>query len=73
MVEMYQIDAIAIGNGTASRETETFVKNLRYNREIRVYVVMKMALRFILHPRLPVRNFPSTMLLCAEQFLLAGG
>lgn len=39
MVEMYQIDAIAIGNGTAGRETETFVKNLRYNREIRVFVV----------------------------------
>ncbi len=39
MVEMYQIDAIAIGNGTASRETEMFVKKLRYNREIRVYVV----------------------------------
>ncbi len=39
MVEIYQINAIAIGNGTASRETETFVKNLRYNREIRVYVV----------------------------------
>lgn len=39
MVEMYRIDAVAIGNGTASRETETFVKNLRYNREIRVYVV----------------------------------
>ncbi len=39
MVEMYQIDAIAIGNGTAGRETEAFVKNLRYHREIRVYVV----------------------------------
>lgn len=39
MVEMYRIDAIAIGNGTASRETESFVKNLRYNREVRVYVV----------------------------------
>lgn len=39
MVEMYQIDAIAIGNGTASRETESFVKNLRYNREVRVFVV----------------------------------
>ena len=39
MVEMYQIDAIAIGNGTASRETEAFIKKLRYNREIRVYVV----------------------------------
>ncbi|QIA08881.1 Tex family protein [Draconibacterium halophilum] len=39
MVEMYQIDAIAIGNGTASRETEAFIKKLHYNREIRVYVV----------------------------------
>ncbi len=39
MVEMYQIDAIAIGNGTASRETEAFIKKLHYSREIRVYVV----------------------------------
>ena len=39
MVEVYKIDAIAIGNGTASRETEYFIKNLRYNREVRVYVV----------------------------------
>ena len=39
MVEVYKIEAIAIGNGTASRETEHFVKNLRYNRELRIYVV----------------------------------
>lgn len=39
MVEVYKIEAVAIGNGTASRETEAFVKKLRYNREIRVYVV----------------------------------
>ncbi len=39
MVEMYQVEAIAIGNGTASRETEAFIKRLRYNRDIRVYVV----------------------------------
>ena len=38
---LYEVitDAIAIGNGTASRETEYFIKNLRYNREVRVYVV----------------------------------
>jgi uncharacterized protein len=29
MIKKYQIEAIAIGNGTASRETETFVKKLR--------------------------------------------
>ena len=39
MVEAYQIEAIAIGNGTASRETEQFVKNLHYDRELRVFVV----------------------------------
>lgn len=39
MVEIYRIEAIAIGNGTASRETEHFVKNLRYNRELQIYVV----------------------------------
>jgi uncharacterized protein len=39
MVEMYRIEAIAIGNGTASRETEAFVKKLRYSHEIRVFVV----------------------------------
>ena len=39
MVEMYQIDAVAIGNGTAGRETEYFVKNLHYKRDIRIYVV----------------------------------
>ncbi len=39
MVEMYQIEAIAIGNGTASRETEYFIKKLHFNREVRVYVV----------------------------------
>ncbi|WP_346859303.1 Tex family protein [uncultured Draconibacterium sp.] len=39
MVEMYQIEAIAIGNGTASRETEYFIKKLHFNRELRIYVV----------------------------------
>ncbi|MCK5730514.1 MAG: helix-hairpin-helix domain-containing protein, partial [Draconibacterium sp.] len=39
MVEMYKIDAIAIGNGTASRETEAFVKKLHFNRKVRVYIV----------------------------------
>ncbi len=39
LVETYRIRAIAIGNGTASRETGAFVKNLRYKNDIRVYVV----------------------------------
>ncbi|MFV0377750.1 MAG: Tex family protein [Mangrovibacterium sp.] len=39
MVSAYQIEAIAIGNGTASRETEYFIKNLRYDRDLKVFVV----------------------------------
>ncbi|HOF93419.1 MAG TPA: Tex-like N-terminal domain-containing protein, partial [Bacteroidales bacterium] len=39
LVESYQIEAIAIGNGTASRETEAFVKALRLDRAVQVYVV----------------------------------
>ena len=39
LIEAYKIDAIAIGNGTASRETESFFKSLRYSRNVDVYVV----------------------------------
>jgi len=39
LVSSYQIEAIAIGNGTASRETEGFIKKLHFDRELRVYVV----------------------------------
>jgi uncharacterized protein len=39
LVEMYDIQAIAIGNGTASRETELFVTNIRYDRKVQVFVV----------------------------------
>lgn len=38
-VSAYKIEAISIGNGTASRETESFIKKLRFDREVRVYVV----------------------------------
>ena len=34
MVEMYDIDAIAIGNGTAGRETENFIKRIRFPKDI---------------------------------------
>jgi uncharacterized protein len=40
LVDAYKTDAIAIGNGTASRETEYFIKNyVRFDRDIEVYVV----------------------------------
>ena len=39
MIEAYEIEAISIGNGTASRETEQFVTSQRYDREVQVFVV----------------------------------
>ena len=39
LASTYNIDAIAIGNGTASRETEHFITNLRYEKEVQVFVV----------------------------------
>lgn len=39
MVEMYDIQAIAIGNGTASRETERFIQEIRFDRKVQVFVV----------------------------------
>ena len=39
LVSTYKVDAIAIGNGTASRETEQFITSLRYEKEVQVFVV----------------------------------
>ncbi|MGB1268872.1 MAG: Tex family protein [Flavobacteriaceae bacterium] len=39
LVNAYKIEAIAIGNGTASRETEAFVKKLYLDRDVQVFVV----------------------------------
>lgn len=39
LIEAYDIQAIAIGNGTASRETEAFITSLRFDREVLVFVV----------------------------------
>jgi len=39
MVRLHKVEAIAIGNGTASRETETFVKKLKLPSSIQIVVV----------------------------------
>ena len=39
MVEEYDIEAIAIGNGTASRETSEFVKGLSFKHPVQTFVV----------------------------------
>jgi protein Tex len=39
MVNAYQIDAISIGNGTASRETEFFIKKIAFDKPLQVFIV----------------------------------
>lgn len=39
IVNAYQIDAVSIGNGTASRETENLVQNIAFDRPLKVFVV----------------------------------
>ena len=39
LVSAYAIEAVAIGNGTAGRETEQFITNLRYDRKLQVFSV----------------------------------
>jgi len=39
LIDSYKIDAIAIGNGTASRETESLIKHIKFSRDVKVFVV----------------------------------
>ena len=39
LADRYNIDAIALGNGTASRETEAFLRTVNFNRNVKIYVV----------------------------------
>ena len=39
LVQAYKVDVIAIGNGTAGRETEDFIKSIRFDRDITAVMV----------------------------------
>jgi uncharacterized protein len=39
LVDAYKIETIAIGNGTASRETEAFIRSVKFGRDLQVFVV----------------------------------
>ncbi|MBA3899605.1 MAG: RNA-binding transcriptional accessory protein [Bacteroidetes bacterium] len=39
LVETYDIQAIAIGNGTAGRETEHFIQKMKFNKKVQVFIV----------------------------------
>jgi uncharacterized protein len=58
LVSTYRIDAIAIGNGTASRETERFITNLRYEKEVKVFVVSESGASVYSASKIAREEFP---------------
>ncbi len=58
MVETYHIDAIAIGNGTASRETEEFLKKMTFRRPIQVFVVSEQGASIYSASKIARDEFP---------------
>ena len=59
LVEAYDIQAIAIGNGTASRETESFVTNLRFDRPVQVFVVSENGASIYSASKVAREEFPA--------------
>ncbi len=59
MVKAYKIEAIAIGNGTASRETEQFVHNLRLGRNVDVFVVSESGASIYSASKIGREEFPN--------------
>lgn len=58
MVESYDIQAIAIGNGTAGRETEHFIQNIRYDRKVQVFVVSENGASIYSASKIAREEFP---------------
>jgi uncharacterized protein len=59
MVNSYKIDAIAIGNGTASRETEIFVKKIAFDKEVQVFVVSEAGASVYSASKIAREEFPN--------------
>ena len=57
--EAYQIEAIAIGNGTASRETEAFIRKIRFKDEIQVFVVSEAGASIYSASKIARDEFPN--------------
>ena len=58
IVEAYRIEAMAIGNGTASRETEDFLKHLRFDRDMQIFVVSEQGASIYSASKLAREEFP---------------
>lgn len=57
--EAYQIEAIAIGNGTASRETEALIRKIRFKNDIQVFVVSEAGASIYSASKIARDEFPN--------------
>ena len=58
LVATYNIEAIAIGNGTASRETEQFITSIRFDRKVQVFVVSENGASIYSASKIAREEFP---------------
>ncbi len=59
MVNAYNIQAISIGNGTASRETEFFIKKIGFDKPVQVFVVSEAGASVYSASKIARDEFPS--------------
>lgn len=58
IIEAYNIEAIAIGNGTASRETEDFITRQQFNQSLQVFVVSEQGASIYSASKIARDEFP---------------
>ncbi len=59
LTEAYQIEAIAIGNGTASRETESLIRRIHFKNNIQVFVVSEAGASIYSASKIARDEFPN--------------
>lgn len=59
MVNSYKIDAISIGNGTASRETEFFIKKIAFDKPVQVFIVSEAGASVYSASKIAREEFPN--------------
>ena len=59
LVDAYKIEAIAIGNGTASRETEQLIRRIRFSKDIQVFVVSEAGASIYSASKIARDEFPN--------------
>ncbi|NCO63945.1 MAG: RNA-binding transcriptional accessory protein [Flavobacteriales bacterium] len=58
LADAYKIEAIAIGNGTASRETEALIRKIRFKNDIQVFVVSEAGASIYSASKIAREEFP---------------